>query len=228
MTTTLALAPGPDATATTDPADTIAPSPPPPGPARARTGFSFRSGEIEDAGQILALVEEHLASGRLLPRTPEDLAEHADRFVVIEHAGRVVGCAELAPLSPAVAEVRTLVVDAAWRARGLGTSLVTHVWQRARLAGFATLCAFTHEPSHFVRLGFSIAPHTRFPEKLALDCVGCRRFRSCGQVAVALQLDGRALDDPRGRSSRAPERPGTSNTTPLARPHARAHAGSAR
>ena len=52
----------------------------------------------------------------------------------------------------------------------------------------STLCAFTHQPSHFVRLGFTIVPHMWVPEKIAHDCVGCAQFRQCGQYAVTLPL----------------------------------------
>src|SRR5262245_35501167 len=130
----------------------------------------FRPGRPEDVNAILALVDANLEAGHLLPRTREDLAIHAHRFVVIEADGRAVGCAELAPLSRAVAEVRSLVVDATWRGRGLGMALITELGDRARRAGFTTLCALTHDPSAFVRLGFSIVPHVWFPEKVALDC----------------------------------------------------------
>ncbi len=170
---------------------------------------TFRTGVPGDASRIVRLIDENLEAGHMLPRTLEDVTAHADRFTVVEDGGAVIGCAELAPLSRAVAEVRSLVVDAGYRGGGLGSSLIERLCQRARVGGFATLCAFTHEPSHFVRLGFSIAPHVWFPEKIALDCVGCARFRVCGQVAVALQLDGRVLDRPRESHSRLPVAPGT-------------------
>ena len=67
-------------------------------------------------------------------------------------------------------------------------ALVTALADRARELGYVTLCAFTHQPSHFVRLGFSIVPHVWVPEKIALDCVGCSQFRHCGQYAVSLAL----------------------------------------
>jgi hypothetical protein len=54
--------------------------------------------------------------------------------------------------------------------------------------GFATLCAFTHQPSHFVKLGFTIVPHMWVPEKIAHDCTSCPLFRRCGQYAVTLPL----------------------------------------
>jgi N-acetylglutamate synthase-like GNAT family acetyltransferase len=171
-------------------------------------GYAFRGGTLADAPAILRLIDDNLVEGHLLPRTIEDLTAHAGRFVVIARDGRVVGCAELAPLSPAVAEVRSLVVDAAHRGAGLGSALIARLCQRARTAEYSTLCAFTHDPRNFVRLGFSIAPHVWFPEKVALDCVGCPRFRVCGQVAVSLALDGRVLARPRESHSRLPVTPG--------------------
>jgi N-acetylglutamate synthase-like GNAT family acetyltransferase len=113
-------------------------------------------------------------------------------LVLDRDATPVVGAA-LAPLSRAVAEVRSLVVDEAWRGRGLGTRLVEELGARARRAGFTVLSAFTHDPHHFVRLGFSIVPHVWFPEKVAIDCTGCARFRVCGQHAMALSLTGASL-----------------------------------
>ncbi|MCA1583798.1 MAG: GNAT family N-acetyltransferase [Acidobacteria bacterium] len=104
----------------------------------------------------------------------------------------MVACAELAPLSGAVAEVRSLVVHRHARALGIGRRLVDELQRQARVEGYDRLCAFTHEPGYFVRMGFSIVPHTWVPEKIAHDCTGCALFRRCGQHAVVLTLrDGR-------------------------------------
>jgi N-acetylglutamate synthase-like GNAT family acetyltransferase len=149
---------------------------------------SLREGEPADAPGIVRLVEANLEAGHLLPRSVENVSQHASRFFVLDHEGEVVGCCELAPLSRAVAEVRSLVVDAAWRGKGLGTSLLEELRARARRGGFTVLSAFTHDPHRFIQLGFSIVPHVWFPEKVSLDCTGCARFRTCGQQAMALAL----------------------------------------
>ena len=65
----------------------------------------------------------------------------------------MVGCAELARLSASVAEVRSLVVDESLRGQQIGTRLVAHLASSGAAAGYSTLCAFTHAPGHFVRLG---------------------------------------------------------------------------
>ena len=75
-----------------------------------------------------------------------ELTVHAERFVVAVRGRTIVGCAELAPLSPQVAEVRSLAVDAGARGIGVGTMLVEELRQRARREGFDKLCAFTHAP----------------------------------------------------------------------------------
>jgi amino-acid N-acetyltransferase len=148
----------------------------------------LRTGIAADAAAIHNLITANLSVGHLLPRTFDDVQSHAERFVVAVAGETVIGCAELAPLSGEVAEVRSLVVDEASRGQGTGVALVTALADRARELGYVTLCAFTHQPAHFVRLGFSIVPHVWVPEKIALDCVGCSQFRHCGQYAVSLQL----------------------------------------
>lgn len=141
-----------------------------------------------DAGAVHRLITDNLDAGHLLPRTMDDLEQHIARFIVAAEDGRIVGCAELAPLSDGVAEVRSLVVDEANRGRHIGSQLVRQVAAAGVARGFSTLCAFTHEPSRFVRMGFTIVPHVWVPEKISHDCTGCALFRHCGQYAVMLPL----------------------------------------
>ena len=168
------------------------------GPARRRkartsAAVSLRPAVTADAPALHALIAAHLEEGKLLPRTLEELTVHAPRFVVaVENtpAGdRIVGCAELAPLSASVAEVRSLVVKEEVRRLGLGEQMVAALASRARQEDYTRLCAFAHEPAFFVRRGFSIVPHTWLPEKIAHDCYSCPLFRNCSQYAVMLDLD---------------------------------------
>lgn len=163
---------------------------------------AIRRATVADAPAIHALINANLAEGHLLPRTADDVTRRAARFLVVTIHDAVVGCAELAPLSRAVAEVRSLVVDASCRSRGFGSRIVEELNRWAVQEGFSTLCAFTHNAAHFVRLGFSIVPHPWLPEKIATDCVGCPKFRQCTQYAMALPLRGRSL-----RTSPAGQRP---------------------
>jgi len=154
----------------------------------ALPAWELQPAGADDAAQIHALVQSHLEDGHLLPRTLDELRVHAPRFVVAVAGDRVAACAELAPLSRRVAEVRSLVVDASVRHDGLGRRLVEELIRRARRDGFETLSAFTHRPGFFVRLGFSIVPHHWVREKMLADCQQCALFRTCGQHAVVLPV----------------------------------------
>ena len=169
----------------------------------AQPKIAIRRATAADAPALHALIAAHLEEGRLLPRGLDELTVHAPRFVVAidtsasgvrlredASAGqdRIVGCAELAPLSQAVAEVRSLVVSHDARRHGLGVQMVEDLAVRARRDGYTRLCAFAHDPAFFVRRGFSIVPHTWVPQKIEADCRTCAQFRQCGQYAVMLPL----------------------------------------
>jgi len=76
----------------------------------------LRSATRADARKVHALITANLEEGHLLPRTLEEVTVHVERFVVATRGRTIVGCAELAPLSPQVAEVRSLAVDGRARA----------------------------------------------------------------------------------------------------------------
>jgi amino-acid N-acetyltransferase len=161
------------------------------------SGFIMRQATAADAAALHTLISTHLREGHLLPRSLDELERHAARFVVCDVDGELMACAELAPLSPAVAEVRSLVVSRHFRRVGLAARLIGELKSRARAAGFETLCAFTHDARFFVRQNFSIVPHLWVPEKITTDCLSCPLFRKCEQYAMVLPLQAIARYMPR-------------------------------
>jgi amino-acid N-acetyltransferase len=158
-------------------------------PRRSTATISLRSADADDAATIHALITANLEEGHLLPRTLGELTLHATRFVVAVSRRTVVGCAELAPLSPGVAEVRSLAVDRRARGSSAGTMLVDELRRRAQRDGFETLCAFTHAPGYFTRMNFSIVPHSWLLEKVFTDCLKCPQFKKCRQYGMVVPLD---------------------------------------
>jgi amino-acid N-acetyltransferase len=154
-----------------------------------RGRLTIRRAEAAHAPTLYALITAHIEEGRLLPRSLDELRVHAERFSIAVRGRTIVGCAELAPLSPQVAEVRSLAVAARERGCGVGAQLVDELRHRARLEGFHKLCAFTHAPGYFSQMGFSIVPHLWLSEKIFTDCVKCPQFRRCGQYAMVAPLE---------------------------------------
>ena len=158
-------------------------------PARARArSMMMRRGTPADAEALYALITEHQAEGHLLPRHLEEIRRRASRFVVAESGGVLQACAELAPLSDSVAEVRSLVVSRGTRGKGVASRLLRQLRRRAIDEGYETLAAFTHDPRFFIQQNFSMVPHQWVAEKIARDCAACPLFRRCGQNAMTLSL----------------------------------------
>src|SRR5262245_45308919 len=97
----------------------------------AKRRVTIRTADASEAPKLHALISANLEEGHLLPRTLDELVSQADRFVVAVRRRKVVGCAELMPLSGTVAEVRSLAVAPTERGNGVGAQLVDELRQRA-------------------------------------------------------------------------------------------------
>jgi amino-acid N-acetyltransferase len=161
-----------------------------------RAPVRLRSADAADAKKLHAIITANLEEGHLLPRTLGELTVRAGRFVVAMRGRKVIGCAELAPLSAQVAEVRSLAVDKDARGGRVGVLSVDELRRRARREGFEKLCAFTHRPSYFIPWAFDRAAPVAH-EKIYTDCVKCPHFRQCGHIAMVVPLDS-AFDAERG------------------------------
>ena len=146
--------------------------------------LTLRSAVASEAPQLHALITGHLEECHLLPRTLAELTARATRFVVAVRGRTIVGCAELAVLSPQLAEVRSLAVSPEEPGHRAGVRMVEELGQRARHEGFEKLCAFTHAPAYFTQLGFSIVPHAWLIEKIATELINTVVLRGTGRIEL--------------------------------------------
>jgi N-acetylglutamate synthase-like GNAT family acetyltransferase len=116
---------------------------------------TIRRARGSDAPMIASLIQEHVASGTLLPRAPEFIAERAIDFLVATVDDRVVGCVHLEEYSPSLAEVRSIVVDARYQGRGVGAALVNAVEQLAGKREYRTVFAVTNNDAFFRSRGYA-------------------------------------------------------------------------
>ena len=115
---------------------------------------SIRRARATDASEISALIEQYVAAGTLLPRTPEFCAERSLEFLVATLDGHVVGCVHLDEYSPSLAEIRSLVVDPRWQGRGIGATLVHAVERLAAVREYALLFAVSNNEEFFRSQGY--------------------------------------------------------------------------
>ncbi len=143
-----------------------------------------RPAAIGDVPVIHHLLEIYAAQGNLLPRTLSEMYRHLRDFFVIEVDGKVAACGALEIFTDDLGEVRSLVVDDAWKGKGLGRMLVERLIEEAQAIGLKRLMALTYVPEFFHKLGFKTVPKETLPEKVWSVCVKCYKYNSCDEIAV--------------------------------------------
>jgi N-acetylglutamate synthase-like GNAT family acetyltransferase len=152
----------------------------------------------EDVAAISRLISQFVAAGLLLPRTPEEVRAHLDRFIVLTELvpaldaapgaapkeERLLGCVALEPYGRDLAEVRSLAVRPDEQGRGLGGRLLEAAIRTAKRRKIARIFAVTHAPKLFERHGFVTTVREAVPEKIERDCKGCSKRRRCKLVTL--------------------------------------------
>jgi amino-acid N-acetyltransferase len=143
-----------------------------------------RKAILPDAQHVHDLISTYSGDGTLLPRTLPEICENVRDFIVLEDAGRIIGCGALHLYGPHLAEIRSITVAPAAQGRGGGQFLVKALLAEAKRHGVACICLFTRKPDFFGRLGFTLAQREDVPDKVRKDCWLCPRFHSCDEVAM--------------------------------------------
>ncbi len=130
-----------------------------------KTDVIIRPALDVDALELAAFIQPFVDSGKLLPRTLDELNELLPSFFVAEVEGRIVGCAALEVYSPKLAEIRSLAVSPTAQGLGIGRRLVAACIQRAQDLRVLEVMAVTSADDFFIACGFD---YTLPGEKRAL------------------------------------------------------------
>ena len=142
--------------------------------ARHDTRITTRRAKETDAWGIKALIDRHVASGTLLPRTLDFISDYAHEFIVAVDGEQIVGCVHLDEYAPSLAELRSLAVHPDYQGKGVGRDLVLATERLATARGYATLFAVSNDEEFFKRFGFE----KRHIPELDLERSEVSRFKS--------------------------------------------------
>ena len=127
----------------------------------------LRDATIKDVGAILKLLQPLEKEGILVRRSRELLEREIDRFVVLEHDRRIIGCAALYPFADEkAAELACLAVQPGTRRHGCGDALLKHITAEAQTLGLNKLFVLTTHTAHwFIERGFVEVDIAQLPAK---------------------------------------------------------------
>lgn len=128
---------------------------------------TLRQATIDDVGGVLALIEPLEAEGVLVKRSRELLEREIDRYALLEHDRKIVGCVALQTFEGSdMAELACLAIASDYRDGGRGEQLLKHVLKEARSRGIKRLFVLTTRTAHwFVERGFAPASVDDLPMK---------------------------------------------------------------
>ncbi|MEM2924062.1 MAG: N-acetyltransferase [Methanocellales archaeon] len=147
----------------------------------------FRAAKLKDARAIKKLIDEH-GGEDVLKRSLMEICEDIRGYIVGESDGKIIACCNLHIFGEDLGELRTLVVHASYRRRGIASNLVKRVLREARKLGVKKVFSLTTIPVFFQKLGFKKINRAKLHAKVWSECVKCPKFPKCDEEAMIIEL----------------------------------------
>lgn len=146
----------------------------------------------DEVNLVIALFEDEVRAGKMLPRTPESIRANLSDWLVADLDGQIVGCVSLVFFSESLCEIRSLAVHPDFRGNGIAAELVCAALDMAREREMAHVLTLTRAPRVFEKVGFRRDFVANFPEKVWRDCTPCPFRMACDEIALLYDL----MDEP--------------------------------
>jgi amino-acid N-acetyltransferase len=149
----------------------------------------IRNAHADETEAILALFEDEVRAGRMLPRSPESVRAHlGDWLVALDGRGMLIGCVSLVYFNRALCEIRSLAVHPTFRGHGIASALVEAALELAQRQEMSQVLTLTRAPRVFEKVGFRRDQVANFPEKVWRDCTPCPFRHRCDEVTLIYDL----------------------------------------
>ena len=145
---------------------------------------------LQDIPTMTQMVSSEVKEGTILARTEDEIATNIRSYIIARQHGRIVGYTALHIYSPRLAEIRSLIVESAYRRTGVGYALVSAALEEAKNIKIQeSVLVLTFLPEFFKKLGFHTIEKAEIPEqKIWADCIKCVHFPVCNEVAMVYKV----------------------------------------
>ena len=146
--------------------------------------------KLSDIPAMQALVVSEVKDGIILNRTEDEVATNIRSYVLAKDGDKLVGYTALHIHSRRLAEIRSLIVDEAYRRQNVGQRMVQFTLDEAKNLGVEEdVLVLTYLPQFFLKLDFKEIDKEVIPEhKIWADCIKCIHFPICNEVALVYKL----------------------------------------
>ncbi|MEK6794507.1 MAG: N-acetyltransferase [Spirochaetota bacterium] len=154
------------------------------------TKLKVQQARGSDVEGIVRLIKRFSGVNLLLARSEDSIFHHLADFFVVRTGREVVGCTALTIYSRRYAEIGSVAVAEEYQKSGIGTILVNEGIARAKRMKIESVFILTYVPNFFKQFGFHRIDKEELPHKIWKDCINCRYFPNCNEVAMILPIKG--------------------------------------
>lgn len=151
--------------------------------------ITYKKPTLLDIPAMQLIVAPEIETGIILARSNDEIATNIRSYFLAMDGEKLVGFVALHIHSPALAELRSMIIDTAYRGQNIGSTLVENACKEGRGLGLKEVLALTYQQRFFERLGFIEIPKESIPEhKIWADCIKCKHFPICNEVSLIKTL----------------------------------------
>ena len=152
--------------------------------------FTFIKPTVAHISSMQELVRAEVINGNILERSASEMATTIRSYTVVYKDDELIGFVALHIHTPELAEIRSLVVHEQYRKYGVGSELIQKAVQEAKHLGIKTVLVLTYRQKMFEEFGFKVIAKESIPEtKIWADCVKCKHFPICDEVALIMEVE---------------------------------------
>ncbi len=152
--------------------------------------ITLRKAKLSDIKAMQSLVVEEVQSGVILPRSDDEVATNIRSYVLVFKDNELIAYGALHIHSPTLAEIRSLIVSKKARGLGIGKKIVEFCKQEAKELEVKEILVLTYVADFFKKLGFYEIDKEQIPNhKIWLDCVKCKHFPVCNEIALIHKVE---------------------------------------
>lgn len=150
---------------------------------------TFVKPTVLDIPQMQDLVKAEVENGNILLRTADEMATNIRSYILAKIDDKIVGFCALHIYSQTLAEIRSLIVSKDYRKNGIGSQLVQNCVNEGKRYNLKEVLALTYHKELFEHLGFIVIQKESIPDhKIWADCIRCKHFPICDEIAVTIQI----------------------------------------
>ncbi len=151
--------------------------------------ITYKKATLSDIALMQRLVLPEVEEGTILIRNDDEISTNIRSYTLAYDNEKLIAFVALHIHTVALAEVRSLIVDTAYRGKHVGSTLVNLCVDEAKNLGLKKILSLTYKQRFFENLGFVEIPKESIPEhKIWADCIKCKHFPICNEVSLIKTL----------------------------------------